>query len=328
MNLQIGKLTFSEADHKALRDQITGLIADGMTQAGIGREAEIASATLSQYLAGKYPGDLNTIAAKLHKWLESRRKARAAQTRLPVAPVYQPLSGSKQIMSRLQYARTSGRMVSICGAPGVSKSATARQFRHETPRVWMATMDPSTRGVNTALVEILDAMGETDARGTPQALSRRVLQKASDASCLIIVDEAQHMSDLAVEQLRAINDKARSQGAKVGIALLGNQLAYARMAHDGSRPAFAQVSSRMSQRMWIVEPEPADVEQLGRAWASANNEKLDEASAIFLRDIARRPGGLRNVEMTMEAALVAAWGQDERLSLDHLRWAFGQLSGV
>lgn len=327
MNLSTEKTRFSQGEHATLLAAAQTALAEGMTQADMARQAEIAPATLNQYLKGKYPGDSDSVAAKLHKWNEARKKARAMQSRLPKAPVYQPLSGSQQIMARLHYARQAGRMVSICGAPGVSKTSTAVQYRHETPRVWLATMDPSTRGVNTCLVEILAAMGEPDAKGTPQALARRVLQRAAEADCLIIVDEAQHMSDQAVEQLRAINDKARAQGVRVGIALLGNQVAFNLVAHDGSRPAFAQVSSRMAQRLWIVGPEAADVERLAVAWAEANGEQMTAEAAAYAAEIASRPGGLRNVEMAMEAALIAAWGAGQRFDAGHLRWAFARLSG-
>lgn len=328
MNLKPDKTRFTEAEHLALRNQVSAEIGAGLSQADIARQAEIGGPTLSQYLSGKYPGDNNAIAARLSKWLTARQKARELQTRYPVAPTFQPLGASAQITARLHYARTAGRMVSICGAPGVSKTSTAIQYRHETPRTWLATMDPSTRGVNTCLVEILAAMGDPDARGTPQSLSRRVLQRAAEADSLIIIDESQHLSDQSVEQLRAINDKARAAGAKVGIAMMGNLQAYARVAHDGSRPAFAQVSSRMAQRMWIVAPEPADVAALAHAWAAANGEALTEPAIRFLQGIASRPGGLRNVEMTMEAALMAAWGAEQALDVPHLRWAFDNLSGL
>lgn len=328
MNLRPDKTTFTEGEHEALRASVKKLISPALTQAEIGRQSEIPSSTLSQYLSDRYPSDPDAIATKLHKWVKARERALEVQSRLPVAPLYQPMKTSADIAAKLGYARQAGRIVSICGSPGVSKTSTAIQFKHETPRTWMAAMDPSTRGVNTCLVEILAAMGEPDARGTPQALARRIVQRVMEAESLIIVDEAQHLSDQSVEQLRAINDKVRSAGGKVGIALMGNQLAYSRMAHDGSRPAFAQVSSRMAQRMWIVNPLPADVKMLAEAWAEANNEILTPAALAYCQQIAARPGGLRNVEMSMEAALMAAWGAEQPMDVEHLRWAFNNLSGL
>ncbi len=328
MNLKPDKAHFSEAEHDALRAEVKAQFGPRLKQADVGRQAEVSSSTLSQYLGGSYPGDNDAVATQLNKWLESRKRAAEMAHRLPVAPVYQALATSAEITLRLGYARQAGRIVSICGMPGVSKTSTAIQFQHQTPRTWLATMDPSTRGVNTCLVEILAAMGEPDARGTPQALSRRIVQRCQEAECLVIVDEAQHLSDQSVEQLRAINDKVRSKGGRVGIVLMGNQLAYSRMAHDGSRPAFAQVSSRMANRMWIVHPTPADIAALAEAWAAANGEVLTKPALDYCQVIALKPGGLRNVEMSMEGALMAAWGMEQALDVQHLRWAYGNLSGL
>lgn len=328
MNLKPDKTSFTDEEHEALRADIAAELDARFKQAHLAREAEVSAPTLSQYLGGKYAGDNDDIAARLTKWLNARRRTREHEERLPVSPEYQPLQTSKEIALRLRFAREAGRMVSICGQPGVSKTSTAIQLRHETPRTWLATMDPSTRGVNTCLVAILEAMGEADARGTPQALARRILNRAMAATCLIIIDEAQHLSDQAVEQLRAINDRARAQGCRVGIALMGNQLAFSRVAHDGSRPAFAQVSSRMAQRMWIVKPAPADVTALAEAWAAENREVLTEAARRYCLQIADHPGGLRNIEMAMESALMAAWGAKQPLDVEHLQWAFASQSGL
>lgn len=328
MILKPDKTTFSEADHVELRGRVKALLGPGLSQADVAREADISPSTLSEYLRDRYPGDRNAIAAQLNKWLTARERFAQARARIPVSPVYQPLETSIEIETYLTYARTAGRMVTICGNPGVSKTSTATQFAHADPRAWIAAMDPSTRGVNTCLVAILDAMGRPDARGTPQGLARQIITEALRSECLIIVDEAQHLSDQSIEQLRAINDRVRSQGGRCGIVLMGNQSAYSKIAHDGSRPAFAQVSSRMAQRRWILNPRPADVAVMAEAWAAANGEVLTGPALKFCQDIAQRPGGLRNVEMTMEAALMAAWGVDAALDVEHLQWAFDGLSGV
>lgn len=328
MILKPDKTTFSPAEHDELRAGVKALLGPELSQADVSREAEVKSSTLSEYLRAVYPGNQDAVATQLNRWLQARAKSAQARSRIPTPPQYQPLETSNEIETYLTYARTAGRMVTICGAPGVSKTSTAKQFAHETPRTWMAAMDPSTRGVNTCLVAILDAMGRPDARGTPQGLARQIVQQCMTAECLIIVDEAQHLSDQSIEQLRAINDRVRAQGGRCGIVLMGNQSAYAKIAHDGSRPAFAQVSSRMAQRRWILNPRVADVAMMAEAWAAANGEVLTQAALKFCQDIAQRPGGLRNVEMTMEAAMMAAWGAGQPLDVEHLQWAFDGLSGV
>jgi DNA transposition AAA+ family ATPase len=331
MNLIPGKTEFTEAEHADLITRVKRVRASGgLSQADIGRQAEVPSSSLSQYLNGAYPNEAGRaeIAAKLTRWLKALDAEQSLRRQLPVAPTYVALKGSKKISTLLAYARQTGRMVLVTGVPGVSKTASARQFREDNPRTWYTAMDPSTRGVPTMLLEILAAMGVSDAKGTPQALMRMIHQHAVEAKGLIIIDEAQHLSEQAIEALRAINDRSRATGSPVGIAMLGNEMAYNRVGTTGTQSAFAQVSSRFAQRRWIVAPDAEDAAALARAWAETNGEEITSAELSFCQLIATKPGGLRNIEMTMESALLAARGGQEPLTIDHLRAAFEQLSGV
>lgn len=326
MILNPGKTEFSPEEHAELRREIQRIQAqDGLAGAEISRQADIPGPTLSQYLSDTYPSEKgrNTTAAKLWKWIESRRAAAELRRQLPVAPAFMPLHTSRQIMMIMSYAREVGRMALVTGSPGVSKTASAKQFAADNPRTWYAAMDPSTRGVNTMLVELLGAMGESDPRGTPQAMASKVKRVAREAKGLIIIDEAQHLSEQAIEALRAINDAVR-----VGIVMLGNESAWSRVGTTGTKPAFAQVSSRFAQRRWILTPDPRDSAALAQAWADVNREEITRVEVEYCQDIAGKPGGLRNIEMTMEGALLAAHGRDEPLTVQHLKQAFAQLSGL
>ncbi|MFD3263358.1 AAA family ATPase [Phenylobacterium ferrooxidans] len=329
MNINPGKTEFSDAELAALRTDTRNAMADDrLTQAEVCRQSGVPSSSLSQFLSNSYPGDNATIASQLDKWLKARAEAADLRRQLPKIPAFQPLSGSKTITAALAYARETGRMVLIAGNPGVSKTATARQFKADYPRTWYTAMDPSTRGVPTMLLEILAAMGVTDARGTPQQLMAKILKVAAEAKGLICIDEAQHLSELALEALRAINDRSRETAIPVGVALLGNEVASSRVGPTGTKSTFAQVSSRFAQRRWIVAPNAADAAALAQAWAAENGEVITKAEIGFCLEIAAKPGGLRNIEMTMEAAILAARGAEEPLSISHLKGAFSQLSGV
>lgn len=330
MNLQPTKTEFTEAEHDDIRRAVQEALAAeaGLTQAEIGRQSEVSQSVLSSYLKASYGGDNDVPAQKLTKWLAGRRRAAELRARLPVAPMFQPLHTSKIFQALFVMALETGRMVQITGSPGVSKTATARQFCANENRAWLATMDPSSAGVPTMLLEVLEAMGVEDAKGTPQILSKMVLKRASEAKSLIIIDEAQHLSDKALEQLRAINDQARAKGRSVGIVLLGNEKVAGKIGGTGNRQEFAQVASRIAQRRNVVKPDPRDVVALAQAWADANREHLDKAALDFCQTIAARPGGLRNIEMTFENALLMTLEVGEPLTVEHLKGAFHQLSSL
>jgi DNA transposition AAA+ family ATPase len=325
MNISPGKLEFTEEEHAQLRVDVRAVIEAGTAQAEVARQADVPSSTLSQYLNGKYsaePGKTET-AVRLHKWLRSLETAAEVRNRLPVAPTYQPLKAANSIRAQLTFARLTGRMVLIGGAPGVGKTATARQFQSDNPHVWYAAMNPTTERPSTMLRAFLTAMGVAGVKGSPQLMHEQVCFGAKGKSGLLIVDEAQHLSEAAIDALRSVNDEIR-----VGIAVMGNEVIHSKVGATGVKPAFAQVSSRFSRRSWYQAPDPQDVADLANAWAASNIEILGPDEIRFCQEIAARPGGLRNIEMTMEAAIMIARGVEQPLEISHLRGAFSQLSGV
>lgn len=322
MNINPGKTEFTEAEHRDLIERVRSI---GIAQADIARQADIAPATLSQYLGGIYTSEpgRTTVAGKLTRLLKSREAEAELRRQLPIAPAFMKLTGAQTITRTLAYARETGRLVQLTGVPGTGKTATARQFAADYPRTWYAAMDPTTGGVPTMLLALLRATGDTDAKGTPQSLMDRFCLKAAEAKGLLIIDESQHLTVPAIEALRAINDRIR-----VGIAMLGNEIASARVGTTGAKPEFAQISSRIAMRRWFPAPDPKDAAALAEAWAATNDEVVTAREIAFCQQIAARPGGLRNIEMTMEGALMAARGAQEPLGLEHLQGAFAQLSGI
>ncbi len=329
MNINPGKTEFSQAEYAELRREVRAIIDAGTPQTAVSREAEVPSSSLSQFLSDSYPNETGkaSIAGKLTRWLKARADAQALRSQIPEEPEFMPLQGADRVTKTLQYAYAAGEMVLIGGVPGTCKTWACRQFAHDTPRVWFTSMDPTTRGVPTMLLELLAAMGEPDKKGTPQALMRLICGIAEAGKGLIIVDEAQHLSDQAVDTLRAVNDRTRAQrGLGIGIAVLGNELAQSRVAATGSRPEFAQVSSRFARRVWLKAPDPRDAATLAQAWAHKNGEEISKDEIAFAQEIATRPGGLRNVEKVMRGALLAARGAEQNLTVEHLKGAWRALS--
>ncbi|MBY0393076.1 MAG: AAA family ATPase, partial [Novosphingobium sp.] len=200
---------------------------------------------------------------------------------------------------------------------GLGKTQTARQFKACFPNVFYASMKPSTAGVNTMQIEVLKAMGERSPKGTPQALSQRVVEIARNSHLpLLIIDEAQHLSEKAVEEIRSWNDEAG-----LGIALFGNIKVLKRIEGGGRDDAFAQLYSRLSMRMVRPLPLKADAVALAQAW-----QIFDDALTNEVVRIAQYPGGLRGATMSLEIASMIAASERRPLQVDDLKSAWVQLS--
>lgn len=285
--------------------------AEGLTWVEIGKLSDVPSSTLSAFSSAKYGGDNAKVAAKIMAYRD-RLSAQAELTgELPLTPQWYDTGTSTRITQLLRWAQ-SGKVVLIVTGPGIGKTRTAEKFASNDPNVWLATMAPSTAGVATMAIEVAEAIGLGELKGSPQQLSRAIKARVRDKKGLLIIDEAQELTDKALNELRGWHDRTG-----LGIALLGNETVVGQI--DGRKSALAQISSRFSIRHVQAVPMPGDLDALFDAWGITDSAQRD-----FLGRIGKLPGALREVTMTLEIALMAAFGVNEPLSLKHLRDAARQ----
>lgn len=276
----------------------------------------IPQGTLSSFGVNSYKGDQAKIAAQIERWFTAEIEQDALRRATPIEPPrFIPTRAAKQITGTLHWAKR-GKIVVIATSPGFGKTSTVRQFAADVPQTWLATMAPSTAGVATMLAEILDAMGERDARGSPQMLVKRIKDRLRNTGGLIILDDAQHLTQAALDELRGLHDVTG-----IGIAMVGNAGLLSRLEGGSRHVAFAQLFSRVSMRIVQNLAYTEDGVALGRAWGID-----DEKILGWLGDLTAKPGGLRGVSMVIELASVHAAAEGAPLAFHHLRDAWAQLS--
>ena len=291
--------------------------AAGLSWSEISKRINIPSGTLSQFGSEKgYSGDESKLAQKIYQYRQLLASQAAIEVEAPETPGYFETQTSKQLSHVLAMAQR-GRIVVAALGPGLGKTMTAKQYAACYPNVFHCTMTPSTAGVNNMQIEVLDAMGERDAAGTPQKLSRRIRDRVRNLRHpLLILDEAQHLSEKALEEVRSWND---AEG--LGIALFGNETVLQRLEGGNRRAAFAQLFSRVSLRVVRSQPLKADIDALAEAW-----KIHDDLVTGYLHKICLTPGGLRSGSMALELAWMLASSEAKPLELSHLQDAWAQLS--
>lgn len=283
----------------------------------VAKRVGVASGTISQFGSDKgYAGDEQKLAESVFRYRQYLAAQSAVQVEMPSEPGYFETETSLQITNMLAFGQR-GEIVAAATGAGLGKTRTARHYAACFPNVFYAAMAPSTAGVNNMQIELLEKLGEKNAVGTPQKLSRRIKEKVANLSDpLIIIDEAQHLSEKALEEIRGWNDDVG-----VGIALLGNIRVLQRLEGGGRQDAFAQLFSRVSLRMVRPLPLSADVEALADAWGI----HADPVRA-YLHKICMTPGGLRNGSKALKIATMLAAAQRQMLDAGHLQDAWAQLS--
>ncbi len=321
MNVDRGQESFTAEEELELRKRLLAYKTDnGKTWATVAAEVGIVVGTLSVWATGSYNKGQPApqITAAVNKFFLHQEAQAEIDRAAPIVPKFQATRTAKRIIGALRWGHR-GKVVVIVGDPGVGKTAALDQYCAITPNAWKATMSPSTARLRPALVAVLQAMGVNSRPASTMMLSSVVRDRAANREGLLIIDEAQHLTQEALEELRAIHDETGC-----GLVLCGNRQVLTRIEGASRDAAFAQLYSRVSVRLIIAGPHVEDLALLLTAW-----KVTDERERSFLTEIAKRPGGgaVRSLTNTLEYATILAMDEAEAdRVLEHLKDAWAALS--
>jgi DNA transposition AAA+ family ATPase len=300
---------------ESLRERVRGLLTrEAISQRVAATEAEIGYSSFSAWLGGTYQGDNDKMAAKVERWLASREERQAASAVLPREIGWVQTESAAAIWQTIQYAHIAPDIAVVAMGAGCGKTTTARRYAEATPNAWLATMDPTTRVVSTALGEIAIALGLTER--SPQGYARAIAGYVGGKNGVLIIDEAQHLQPNALDALRSIHDRTGC-----GLVLLGNETVYTRLEGQGRAAEFAQLFSRVGMRMVQAKPRSGDAVALLDAWGVEAKESRD-----FLARVSAKPGALRGMVKTMRVAAMLAAGAGTAPDITHYKAAWARLS--
>ena len=286
-----------------------------LSMAAVARLAGVGESTLSAFNAGNYSGNNARVADKVTVWLNDQdARARSRSVSAPPIPFTRTRT-TEAFLGALEHAQTGPDMAVLVGGAGVGKTTAANRYQETHSNVFMITAEPSLSSSYAVLDYLGDVLGVAEVAA--QKRSRAISTRLRGTQGLLIVDEAQHLSIGAIDQLRAIHDRAQ-----IGMALLGNEEVWSRIDGGGRKAQFAQLFSRVGMRVITPRPTPLDIEAILDA-----AEVLDRDQRGLLRVIAGKPGALRAMVKTLNLARKAALGADEPLSVKFINAAWQRLSG-
>lgn len=219
-----------------------------------------------------------------------------------------------EITMAVSFAEAAGDISLIYGDAGLGKTVSLKEYvrlHPDTIYVELKNCDRSTKGV---CEKILSCIGR-EQRGLDRFLVDTITEYLVSSPRLIIIDEAQHLSLRALENIRAVND-----ATETGIVLCGNPMVYDRM-HGRGQAHFAQLYSRIGIRRHIMEPSLEDIASIFEA------HSLDGAALLYLHKLALQRGGIRNCVKVLNIALQLRDSEKEPLSIEHLQAAYRLRNG-
>ena len=199
-------------------------------------------------------------------------------------------------------------MVVIVGGAGLGKTKTFERYQASMPNVWHVEMTAAAGGLMSCLEEIVLALGITDYIRTASYMQRAILARIRKTNGLIIIDEAQHLTVPALDQVRSLNDQG-----KIGLVLAGNDRVYTQLT-GGNRAAYLdRLYSRVGKKIHLKRATQGDADAIINAWG-INDSPCRER----VRDIASKPGALRVLNKVLRLAATYAKANNRKICCDDI----------
>ncbi|NQT63975.1 MAG: AAA family ATPase [Candidatus Marinimicrobia bacterium] len=232
----------------------------GKSQNVVARAAGISPTTLSLWLNGKYEDKSKSLLKRLEAFL-TREYSRQTYS---VDEHFVDTEISKEIMDVLNYCHTHNDMGVVYGTPGLGKTVTAVEYATKHPDTIMITAFKGfSRGVIiSSIAQDLELMTRMSIYQQFQ-MSVKALQ-GSDR--LLIIDEAQFLTNDSLEIVRSIHDQAG-----VGVVYLG-QPSLSRKMMGKEAEFFAQLYSRLGVKLTLADPEFEDIKLVAKSYGITNTD--------------------------------------------------------
>lgn len=281
-----------------------------MTRSVLSRQSNIPLGTLGPWMDAKYNGRNDHVARKMLAYKQQVEATKAHAEALPVNPGYFETPTSRNIETLLSLAHT-GRITVGGTGPGTGKTMTVREYEESSSSVFVATMTPSSKRLVQMIREVLISLGFDAPRMLAADASREVVKRLQGLKALLVIDEANHLSIDAIEEIRGWHDLTG-----VGICMLGNAELIREIRAGKNKTQLARLNSRIAWALEQDAPSDEDVRVFCDAWQIS-----DSAIRKYLRNIAttKDSGGLREARQLVEIASLFAGQEDRGITLDDLR---------
>lgn len=222
-----------------------------------------SQAVVSAYKNKNYTGNIKLLEDKIKEFLK-RDERRLTLIDVPTSET----TTMEQIRTAITMAQDEACIAVIVGDSGTGKTTAVRQYVRESYSAVVIDIDPSF--TQTILImEIARAVG-VEASGSTPVVIDRIITALQDRDAVIIIDEAEYLSDKILELLRrVIHDKAQTGMVLVGLPRLESKISGLRNDHH-------QLASRVGVFVRIQRLKKADAEKiLSSVWNDLSKDVID-----------------------------------------------------
>ena len=176
------------------------------------------SSSISRWLNRNYTGNNDAVAADVERWLETRADAVKHSLEGAGLDRHAETHATRKITDALAYAHATGDIVAVVGVPGRGKTWAAQRYCAGKSGAYYLAVSSAVFTLPGLLSVVGEAIGV--GRQHPSALDAEstIIARLHDRQALLVVDEAHHLRDKLLDELRIVRDRSGC-----GLALLADK---------------------------------------------------------------------------------------------------------
>ncbi|WP_108945599.1 AAA family ATPase [Shewanella halifaxensis] len=299
---------------------------DGLTQAEVSRQSGVSQSILSPLIKGTYKGNSEANMQQLQNWLNTYANNKAAKVELPTLnkPSFVKLPLASRFLGLMSMAQSEKFFTMVYEGSGVGKTMTAAHYASTNSNVWIITASDNIKSKKAFFSALARAMNIDTTGLTIDRIDYAIGQKITGSHGLIIIDEAQYVTDANLNALRILADN------KVGVTLLGNDVVRTRMSAVRHRADMNPFWSRVMMPLKVTSTPKADIKAYLYAWGvnPEINPQYQKVIDWACTNIPNTRGQLRTLSLIMSMAVRMAQGRNECLGVEHLEPVYKTMSAV
>jgi DNA transposition AAA+ family ATPase len=286
-------------------DEGAGTGSRRISQSKAAQALGYSSGVVSAYKSRTYNGNVKAFEKEIGQWLK-REERRIARIEVPTAEI----STLDSIRKAVSMAQDEADIAVIVGDSGTGKTTSLRAYAATTHSAILIEVDASFTK-NVLVVEIARAIG-VESKGSMTTVIARIVEALRERDSVIMIDEADYLSDSSLELVRRIiNDKAQTGVVLVGLPRLKYKLENLRNDHQ-------QLTSRVGVLLEVKKLTKSDaIKIIEGVWKGLPKETIEafvKTANGSVRTLAKLMGRVHQVMAkngieTPDAEVIAAAGE-------------------